>query len=94
MNRFILKSLIIKLEIMKIIKILLFLFVITIISLGTIGFESSHAAPQYIPGKYIVVLNENTSDPTRISNDMVSKFHIFFLIQLKDLQFMYKMKMP
>lgn len=59
-------------------RILLVLFAITIIFTGTIGFESSYAAPQYIPGQYIVILNEKTSDPQSIAKSM-EKEHGFKL---------------
>ncbi len=58
---------------MKISKIILTLFVITVISTGTMGFAPAQAAPQNIPGQYIVVLNDNTSNPQSVANDMAKE---------------------
>ena len=58
---------------MKISKILLSLFVITVISIGIIGVIPSQAVSQTIPGQYIVVLNDNTPNPQSIANDMAKE---------------------
>ena len=54
-------------------KILLSLFVITVISIGIIGVIPSQAASQTIPGQYIVVLNDNTPNPQSVANDMAKE---------------------
>ena len=66
----------------KISKILLILFVITVIFTGTMGFATVQAAPQnipvqaasqIIPGQYIVVLNDNVPNPQSVANDMAKE---------------------
>ena len=58
---------------LKISKILLSLFVITVISIGIIGVIPSQAVSQTIPGQYIVVLNDNIANPQSVANDMAKE---------------------
>ncbi len=58
---------------MKLIKILLTLFVITIISIGIMGVIPSQAASQTIPGQYIVILHDDIPNPQSVANDMAKE---------------------
>lgn len=53
-------------------KIMLTLFVLTVISIGTVGFIPSQAVSSSIPDRYIIVLNDN-SDPWSVANEMAQQ---------------------
>lgn len=58
---------------MKISRILLVLFAITIISTGTLGFTPSYAESHKIPGQFIIVLNDNVPNSQSVANDMAKE---------------------
>lgn len=57
---------------MKKISLLLTLFTISIIAIGTIGFSQSQATPQQTPERHIIVLNDE-ADPWSVANDMAQE---------------------
>jgi len=61
-----------KRNLLKLGGILLTLFVITVISLGTLGFIPSQATPSTIPDRYIVVLNDG-ANPWSVANEMAQQ---------------------
>jgi len=54
---------------LKISRIMLTLFVITVISIGVFGFIPSQATPSPIPDRYIIILNDG-ENPWSVANDM------------------------
>ncbi len=54
---------------LKIIRIMLTLFAISVVSIGIIGFLPSQAIPSPIPDRYIVILNDG-ENPWSVANDM------------------------
>ncbi len=57
---------------LKINRIILALFAITVISIGTLGFIPSQAASPTIPDRYIVILNDGTNSWS-VANEMAQK---------------------
>jgi len=57
---------------MKLDKIMLTLFTISIIAVGTIGFSQSQATPQQNPERHIIVLNDDVN-PWSVANEMAQE---------------------
>ncbi len=57
---------------MKLGKIMLTLFTISVIAIGTIGFSQIQAVPQQSPERHIIVLNDD-ADPWSVANEMAQE---------------------
>lgn len=57
---------------LKINRIMLTLFAITVISIGVLGFTPSQAVPSSIPDRYIVILNDD-ANPWSVANEMAQQ---------------------
>lgn len=57
---------------LKINRIVLTLFAITVISIGVLGFTPSQAVPSSIPDRYIVILNDD-ANPWSVANEMAQQ---------------------
>jgi len=57
---------------LKISRIMLTLFVISVVSIGIFGFIPSQATPSPIPDRYIVILNDD-ANPWSVANEMAQK---------------------
>jgi len=59
-------------NILKISRIILTLFVISVVSIGILGFTPSQAAPSSVPDRYIVILNDGVN-PWSVANEMAQE---------------------